>query len=128
MIGASLVHAAVVVMTSWHEIKVFIEYSAGFSHDAIHVLVGGIGPLVVAFLIRKTVGSWIPWLVMLVLILFNEGVDLWWQRWPDPAMQYGDGAKDILLTMVLPTVLLVCARLTPYLFVRGARRSVGSRH
>lgn len=110
-----------VVALDWHRIKVLIEQSAGFSHDAIHVLVGGIGPLIVAFLTRRTVASWLPWLVMLALILFNETVDLWVERWPDPMLQYADGVKDIFLTMALPTALLITARLFPQVYVKGRR-------
>ena len=101
--------------------KTLIEHAAGFSHDAIHVLVGGAGPLAVAFLARRTIASWLPWLVMLALILFNETVDLWVEHWPDRTMQYGDGVKDILLTMALPTVLLVTARVTPRIYPRKNR-------
>lgn len=108
-------------VVSWHHIKAFIEQMAGFSHDAIHVLVGGIGPLIVARLSRRTVASWLPWLAMLVLILLNEAADLAWEQWDDLARQYGDSAKDILLTMALPTVLMVTARRWPGTLV-GDRR------
>jgi hypothetical protein len=109
------------IATDWYHVKIFIEQATGFSHDAIHVLVGGIGPLVVAFLSRRTIASWLPWLVMLALILFNETVDLWVERWPDRTMQYGDGVKDIFLTMALPTILLVTARLMPQIYIRNRR-------
>jgi len=36
-------------------------------------------------------------------------------------MQYGDGAKDIILTMALPTLLLVTARVTPRIYARARR-------
>ena len=39
-------------------------------------------------------GSW--WFA---LILCNEAVDLWVERWPDPGQPYGEGVKDLLLTM-----------------------------
>jgi len=55
------------------------------------------------------------------LILFNETVDLWVERWPDRMMQYGDGVKDIILTMALPTLLLVTARVTPRIYARARR-------
>lgn len=109
------------IATDWYHIKIFIEQTAGFSHDAIHVLVGGAGPIAIAFLTRRTVASWFPWLVMFALILFNETVDVWIERWPNRMMQYGDGMKDILLTMALPTVLLVTARLAPQIYVRSRR-------
>ena len=109
------------VATDWYHIKILIERTAGFSHDAIHVLVGGAGPIAIAFLTRRTVANWFPWLVMLALILFNETVEIWIERWPDKMLQYGDGLKDILLTMALPTILLVTARLMPQIYVRRRR-------
>jgi hypothetical protein len=36
-------------------------------------------------------------------------------------MQYGDGTKDIFLTMALPTLLLITARVTPRIYGRGRR-------
>jgi hypothetical protein len=60
--------------------------------------------------------------MLLGLIAFNEAVDLWIERWPDPGMQYGETAKDVFLTMVLPTVLLACARARPQLFGPGRIR------
>lgn len=108
-------------VVAWHHGKGFIEQSVGFSHDAIHVLVGGIAPLLIAWASRRTVASWLPWLVVLVLILLNETADLTWQPWPDLARQYGDSAKDILLTMALPTVLMVTARRWPGVLARPDR-------
>jgi hypothetical protein len=35
-------------------------------------------------------------------------------------MQYGEGAKDILLTMLLPTLILAAGRLSPALLARRA--------
>jgi len=109
----------------WYHSKMFIERSVGFSSDSIHVLVGAICPLVVAFLLRTTIRTWTPWLVTLALILLNETVDLNWEHWPNPAMQYGESAKDFFLTMVLPTVLLLTARLAPGIYVRSASRKSG---
>jgi hypothetical protein len=110
-----------VIASDWHRMKLVIEHAAGFSHDAIHVLIGGAGPLFVAFATRRTIASWLPWLVLFVLILFNETVDLWVEHWPDRMMQYGDGAKDIFLTMALPTLLLITARATPRIYSRSRR-------
>ena len=43
-------------------------------------------------------------------------VDFWIERWPDLWMQLGESAKDILLTMALPTVLMFAVRSRPNLF------------
>jgi hypothetical protein len=40
-------------------------------------------------------------------------------------MQYGEGARDLLLTMLLPTILMVAARLRPDVFRAGPPRRRG---
>ena len=63
--------------------------------------------------------SWRPWLWVFALIFWNETVDLWIEQWPDPGQQYGEGAKDVLLAMFVPTVIMHAARLRPDL-LRGS--------
>jgi hypothetical protein len=110
------------LMLSWHGGKVFIEHSLSISHDSLHVIVGVELLLGFAMLQRRPITSLRPWLWVLAVILWNEAVDLWIEQWPQPAMQYGESAKDLLLTMLLPTVLLVAARLRPQLFSGGGRK------
>ena len=104
------------LMLSWHGGKVFIEHSLSVSHDSLHVIVGVLLLLGFAMLQRRSIASLRPWLWVLAVILWNETVDLWIEQWPQPAMQFGEIAKDLLLTMLLPTLLLVAARLRPQLF------------
>ena len=107
-------------MSGWYQLKLFIEHASGVSMDALHVLVGVGLQLLFALVFRKTLKSWRPWLFVFVLLLINETGDLWVEQWPNPGMQYGEGFKDIVLTMLLPTLLLICARRWPRLF-DGAR-------
>ena len=96
-----------------YQAKTFIEHAIGFSHDALHVLVGVVVQLGIAVLLRRSLRSIWPWLIVLALELGNEWVDLAIERWPVPAEQFGEGMKDILLTMALPTLLLLVARFRP---------------
>jgi hypothetical protein len=107
------------VIQSWHEMKIFIEQATRIEHGTLHVIVGILAWLLAAFMSRRSICSWLPWTVLLALILWNETVDLLVERWPDRAMQYGDCARDILLTMFAPTVLMIAARLRPQLFRRN---------
>jgi TRAP-type uncharacterized transport system fused permease subunit len=109
-------------MTFWYETKMFIEHASSVTSDAMHVIVGVVIQLLVAMVARRTVAGWLPWLVVLCLALLNEGVDLWIEQWPDLAVQYGESAKDIVLSMALPTLLMVVSRLRPKLLAGGARR------
>jgi hypothetical protein len=77
----------------------------------------------IAAVSRRPLSDWRPWLAVLVLLVLNECVDLWVERWPDLAMQYGESAKDLLLTMILPTLVMILVRSTPRLFSAAGRRA-----
>jgi hypothetical protein len=109
-------------MTSWYEAKMFIEHASVVSSDALHVLVGVLAWIVVALVLRRSLSAPFPWLVLLTATLLNESVDFWVERWPSLAMQLGESAKDVLLTMTLPTLLMFAVRLRPNLFRASTRR------
>jgi len=109
-------------MTAWHQGKLFFEHTFAIDHDALHVLVGVFAWLLIALLLRRPVTSWLPFLWCVALILWNETVDLWVEQWPDPGMQYGECAKDVILTLLLPALLMAAARLRPQLFEMPPRR------
>jgi hypothetical protein len=118
----SLWKTLVAAMTSWHQGKLFIEHSLTINHDSLHMLVGVLLWLAFGLLLRRPLTSWRPWLWLFAIILWNETVDLWIEQWPDPGQQYGEGAKDLLLTMAVPTILLFAARWRPDLFRQGPRK------
>jgi hypothetical protein len=106
----------------WHQAKLFIEHAVALDHDALHVIVGVLLWIVLGLVVRRPLASWVPWLLLFVIILWNEAVDLWTEQWPDPGQQYGEGAKDLLITMLVPTVLLFAIRVRPDLFRPRPRR------
>jgi hypothetical protein len=114
--------ALIAAMKSWHQGKLFIEHMVSFSHDSLHVLAGVLVWIAGGLLLRRPLTSWRPWLCVLLLILWNEAVDLTLEQWPDKGWQYGESAKDVLLTMAVPTILMLAARLRPDLFRSGAAR------
>ncbi len=118
--------AITAAMSSWHQGKLFVEHLLTISHDTLHLIVGLLVWLAIGLLTRRSLASWRPWLWLLVLILWNETVDLWIERWPDAGQQYGEGFKDLALTMAVPTIMMIVARLRPELFLhsgsRGRRR------
>lgn len=109
-------------MMSWHQGKLFIEHSFSIAHDALHILVGVLLWILFGVLLRRPLTAWRPWLWLFAIILWNETVDLWIEQWPNPGQQYGEGAKDLLLTMAVPTIVMFAARLRPDLFRGGRRR------
>jgi len=104
----------------WYQFKLFIEHASGISLDALHVLIGFAVFLLAAQLLKRSVASPLPWAAILLLEIGNEGHDLLIERWPDPGSQLGEGAKDIILTMALPTLLMVVARWRPLLLDRDS--------
>lgn len=102
----------------WYQIKLFLEHASGISMDALHILVGFAVFLIAALALRRSVADPLPWLATLALEIGNEAYDLTVELWPDPGSQLGEGAKDIALTMALPTLLLLVARWRPNLLAR----------
>ncbi len=97
----------------WYQIKLFVEHASGISMDALHMLVGFVIFLLAAMMFRRGIASPRPWFALLALELLNEAYDLHVERWPNIGHQLGEGFKDILLTMAIPTLLLLTARLRP---------------
>jgi hypothetical protein len=118
----SLCHVLIGAMTSWYQGKLFIEHSLTISHDSLHMLVGVLAWLVLALILRRPLTSWWSWLWLFALILWNESVDLWVEQWPNPGQQYGESAKDLMLTMAVPTLIMFAARFRPDLFRSGSKR------
>ena len=110
-------------MGSWHQGKLFVEHAIAIQHDALHIIFGVVVWVAIATIMRRPLSSRWPWLWLLAIIAWNETVDLWTEQWPDPGQQYGEGAKDLLLTMLLPTLLGVLVNVAPGLFrtMRGRR-------
>lgn len=99
----------------WFSLKTLLERTIAFHDDALHVIVGVLLQFVAAALLRRPVSRAAPWLAVLVLELANEASDFRHELWPPPerSAQMGEGLKDILLTMFLPTVLVLVARRFP---------------
>lgn len=107
----------------WGEAKHFIETTLGISNDLSHVIAGPLVQLLAALVSWRSVQRFAPWLVVLVLELLNEWHDLVSETWPVRYMQYGEGLKDVLLTMMLPTVILLMTRYYPHWFGMKPLRS-----
>lgn len=103
-------------MMDWHETKLFVERATALSMDALHLLAGAILFLLLALLMRRSIADRWPWLGLLGVALLNEAADLWVERWPSTGMQFGEATKDVVLTMLVPTILLVAVRYFPRLF------------
>jgi hypothetical protein len=107
-------------MMGWYEVKLFVEHASGVSMDAWHVLVGFTAFLLSAGLLRRSIASPLPWLAVLIVELINEAYDLRVEQWPSLGSQLGEGVKDVILTMALPTLIVAAARWRPGLLVAAS--------
>ena len=106
----------------WYQFKLFVEHASGISMDALHILVGFILFLLAALILRRSLASGLPWLAVLLLEIGNEAHDLTAERWPDIGSQLGEGVKDIMLTMALPTLVMLVVRWRPETIVQAERK------
>jgi hypothetical protein len=82
------------------------------SKDALHVHLGLLVMLLVVIVLRKSPASLVPWLCVLGFELVNEVLDL--LHWHNGRLQFSllGGLKDIVNTMLWPTIILLLARYT----------------
>lgn len=99
----------------WYQLKLFAQHSTGISMDALHVILGILLQLAIARLFKSSVARPLPLLAVLVLELINEINDFRVEQWPEPGMQFGEAAKDVILTMFVPTLIFLVARYRPKL-------------
>lgn len=101
----------------------FFERSVAVSPDSLHILAGMFVAAIAAILLRKSLSSPVPLFVTLFAVILNEIGDLLVERWPSPGMQFGEGARDLLLTMAVPMLTYLALRQLPQLFAssRAAR-------
>ena len=109
----ALVSPILWVRQEWFTIKMSIEHSISFSPKALHPIVGVVLQLASAAVLRTSVARPAPWLIVLALELANEWTDLTMEVWPNRSDQIFGSVQDTLLTMVLPTLLLLTARYYP---------------
>ena len=110
--------------TGWNQFKLFLERSSAISMDALHLMAGFLIFVLAAVLLKRSLASPLPWLCVLALELCNEAYDLYAELWPSRASQLGEGAKDILLTMTIPTCWMLLARWKPHLLGHETRHPV----
>lgn len=104
----------------WYQIKQQVVLFTGLHMDALHVHVGVLAQLLVALILRRSVASLWPWLLLLVAAGANEWFDLTYEIWPpaERERQYGESIRDIWNTMLIPTMLLLLSRWAPRLLVK----------
>lgn len=101
----------------WHHLKEWATHAVGLNMDALHVYAGLFLQLGAALVLRRSLRSPWPWLVVLVAEFANEVYDYTYEVWPTRDIQFAEGLRDMWNTMVMPTILLLLARYAPRLLV-----------
>ena len=104
----------------WHHLKEWATHAVGLNMDALHVYAGLFLQLGAALVLRRSLRSPWPWLVVLVAEFGNEVYDYTYEIWPDRDIQFAEGLRDMWNTMAMPTLLLLLARYAPRLIAGGA--------
>ena len=112
----------------WYGVKEWLVAVSGLDMDALHVHAGVLLQLLAALLLRRSLRSPWPWLIVFAGALANEAYDLHYETWPDAdrARQWAESAKDVINTMLLPSLLLVVARYAPRLLTGRPSLRLGS--
>jgi len=100
----------------WYQVKLFAQHVSGISMDSLHVIVGTALLFAAALILRTSVARPLPLFIVLLAELANEASDFRAEMWPQLAMQAGEAAKDIILTMVVPVLIFLLIRYRPALF------------
>ena len=99
----------------WYEIKNWLELVTGLDRDSLHIYAAVGIQLIMALFVRRSLASMFPWLAVLFVALGNEYLD--YQRAgndPDVLRLASEEAwRDIWNTMLLPTIFLLIARVSP---------------
>jgi hypothetical protein len=101
---------------SYSATKFGIEQSIPFDADWLHLAIGPVIFVAAAIVLPKKGSVWHPWLAVVALAVLNELVDLTMDQSPNRTSAYVESATDFLLTIAIPTLLLIFARHFPTLY------------
>ncbi len=94
----------------WGGEKTTLSLALGITDDALHVLVGVGLLLVLALIAGRRLDDWRLWLAVLAIELVNEVVDL--ANTISPEATWAASRHDVLVTMAIPTAILLLMRFT----------------
>jgi hypothetical protein len=101
----------------WYQIKLLLLAETGLSRDALHILFGVAAQLLLAAVLRRPLSSPLPWLGVLIAEAANEYHDLTGDSFTHKKI-WPDSLVDFLVTMAIPTALLLLSRYAPSMFAR----------
>jgi hypothetical protein len=97
-------------MPGFNEIKNVIVSATGLSRDTLHIYVGLTTLLLAASILRKPLQSVAPWLAVLIIAIVLELPDMRDDFAVLGYWQWRGSLRDVVNTLVWPTVLMFFAR------------------
>jgi hypothetical protein len=96
----------------YNALKTDIANFVGISKDALHIHLGLLLFVGLVLVLRRSPAHPLPWLLVLGFELANEVMDIFHWHAGTWSFQIGDSGKDLINTMLWPTVILLLARLS----------------
>jgi hypothetical protein len=94
----------------------------GVGKDALHIYLAFVIQVLAAGVLRRPLSDWMPWAVVLLAAMLNEVLDIRYGREPQvQEWQRVEARRDLVNSMILPTVILLLSRYLPSLFRRPDR-------
>jgi hypothetical protein len=104
----------------WEQVKNAIAIWTELERDALHIYAAVLLQIGSAALLRRSLASPVPWLVVLAAALGNEALDMrrdgLFEDWERAAALH-----DLWNSMLVPTILLLLVRFAPRLVTRPAK-------
>ena len=104
--------AAMDAAMMFHYAKAAIVDLTDFSKDTLHVYVALVVFLGSCWIFRWRPAQWKPWLLVLFLVLLGEVWDIQYSLADDDPIHIWRNGKDVLNTMIPPSLLLLATRYT----------------
>jgi hypothetical protein len=96
----------------YNALKTDIATFLGISKDALHIHLGLFLFVGLVLLLRRSPAHPLPWLLVLGFEVLNELMDIFHWHAGSWSFEIGDSGKDLIGTMLWPTILLLLARLS----------------
>ena len=115
-------------LSTLQDIKFAIGVATGLSHSALHMYVGLAVLLAAVAILKKPLGSIVPWIIVFSLSITGELLDMQDDIMRLGYWRWGGSLFDMLNTIFWPTVLLLFDRYGIFMNAKSPSRKPGTEH
>ena len=115
-------------LSTLYAIKTAIGTATGLSDSALHTYVGLAVLLAAVVILKKPLGSIVPWMIVLTLSITGELIDMQGDIMRLGYWRWGESLFDMLNTIFWPTVLLLFDRTGIFMNAKSPSRKPGAEH